>query len=223
MSLLAKDRIDIEITGTNQKNEVGQMARALEKFRDNIIKRNEAEKKILGMANSDALTGLDNRKRFEERIDDAVNFAKRNKAHLALMMLDLDKFKPINDTYGHLAGDEVLKTVSERLTQIMRETDFVARLGGDEFAVITTSVDGPESAELPANRILDQLGLPVYFEGNRLEIGGSIGIAIFPDDGTNKDDLVRNADTALYAAKNAGRNCFKFFNAKSIHKQQKQA
>lgn len=223
MNLLVKDQIDIKISDTLKKNEIGQMARALEKFRDNIVERNEAEKKVLGMANSDALTGLDNRKRFEERIDDAINSAKRNKSHIACLMIDLDKFKPVNDTYGHIAGDEVLKTISERLSHITRETDFVARLGGDEFAVIATSVDGPESVELPANRILDQLSLPIYFEGNRLEIGGSIGIAIFPDDGATKNDLVRNADTALYAAKEAGRNCFRFFNPRSIRKQQKQA
>ena len=225
MNLLAKDQIDIEISGTFKNNEIGQMARALEKFRDNIIERNEAEKKVLEMANSDALTGLDNRKRFEERIADAINFAKRNKSHVACLMIDLDKFKPVNDTYGHIAGDEVLKTIGERLSHITRETDFVARLGGDEFAVIATSIEGPESAELPANRILDQLGLPIYFEDNRLEIGGSIGIAIFPDDGATKEDLTRNADTALYAAKDAGRNCFRFFNTNpaSIHKKPKLA
>jgi diguanylate cyclase (GGDEF)-like protein len=210
---LAKDETEITIDGMDRKNEIGQMARALETFRKNIIGRIAAEAEIRSMAHTDSLTGLDNRKRFDERLVEAVNMAKRTGSNVACLMIDLDKFKPVNDTFGHIAGDTVLKAVGERLSQISRDTDFVARLGGDEFAMIATVLDDAGNAELPAKRIIDQLGLPVYFEDNDIKIGGSVGIAVFPKDADNAEDLHRLADEALYAAKNAGRNTYRFSGA----------
>ena len=136
-------------------------------------------------------------------------------------MIDLDKFKPINDTYGHAAGDEVLKVVSARLALISRDTDFIARLGGDEFAMIATDLEDASHAELPAKRIIDQLGLPIYYENNDLKIGGSVGISVFPFDGDNGEDLVKLADAALYASKRAGRNTFRFVQANSLEIKKK--
>ncbi|MBT3306434.1 MAG: GGDEF domain-containing protein [Alphaproteobacteria bacterium] len=215
MNLLATDETGISIQGMEQKNEIGQMARALETFRQNIISRKAAESEILEMAYTDPLTGLDNRKRFEEHLVEAINMANRTGGNIACLMIDLDKFKPVNDTYGHAAGDEVLKVVGQRLALISRDTDFVARLGGDEFAMIATAIEDAINAELPAKRIVDQLSLPVYFEDNDLKIGGSVGVAIFPRDADNPNDLLKLADDALYAAKDAGRNTFRFAKAKS--------
>ena len=214
MNLVATDETRISIQGMERQNEIGQMARALETFRRNIIKRKSAEAEIRTMALTDSLTNLPNRKRFEERLGEAIQMAKRTETSMACMMIDLDKFKPVNDTYGHAAGDEVLKVVGERLTLISRDTDFVARLGGDEFAMIAPVLDDDVSAELPAKRIVDQLGLPVYFEEHDLKIGGSVGVSIYPKDADNAEDLMRLADNALYAAKDAGRNTFRFAETK---------
>jgi len=210
MRVLARDETDISIRARDRKNEIGEMARALETFRQNIISRKIGEAEIRKMALTDPLTGLDNRKRFEERMIEAVNIAKRTKHCMACLMIDLDKFKPVNDTYGHLAGDKVLKVVGERLILNARETDCVARLGGEGFAMSVTLLDDASDAEIPAKRIIDQLGLPIYHEGNDLKIGGSIGISVFPIDAENVEDLIKSADKALYAAKKAGRNTFRF-------------
>ena len=191
VNLLAADETTISIQGKDRQNEIGQMARALETFRHNIIGRKAAEEEIRHLALTDPLTGLENRKRFQERLAEAINMAKRTDSYIACLMIDLDKFKPINDTYGHAAGDEVLRIVGERLTHVSRDTDFVARLGGDEFAMIATVLDDASNAELPAKRIIDQLGLPVYYEGKDLKIGGSVGISTFPTDADNADDLVK--------------------------------
>ncbi len=215
MNLLAQNITTISIQGMERKNEIGQMNRALESFRENIISRKAAEQEIRNLALSDSLTGLDNRKRFEEKLNEAINMANRTNSIMACLMIDLDKFKPINDTYGHAAGDEVLKIVAERLKLVSRDTDFVARLGGDEFAMVATIIDDVASAELPAKRIVDQLGLPIYFEDNDLKIGGSVGISIYPNDADNLKDLLRLADAALYDAKNAGRNTYRFTKTKT--------
>ncbi len=198
--------------GVDLQNEIGQMARALVTFREYIIYKQESVEAAQELAATDALTGLDNRKRFEERLHEAISLAKRTDTHIACLMIDLDKFKAVNDTHGHGAGDEVLKTVAERLRSVSRESDFAARLGGDEFAMLLTAVDKLDQAKIPAKRIIDQLSLPIYYDDLKLEIGGSIGIAGFPMDAESPVDLVKHADRALYAAKDAGRGTFRFFN-----------
>jgi diguanylate cyclase (GGDEF)-like protein len=144
--------------------------------------------------------------------------AKRTETSIVCLMIDLDKFKEINDTYGHGAGDEVLKAVAERLQSVARETDCPARLGGDEFAVLLTAVKELHLAEFPAKRILDLLRLPIYYEDMTLEIGG---IAGFPEDAENPAELMKHADRALYAAKDAGRGVFRFFNPKMLDNHEK--
>ncbi|MCI5224845.1 MAG: sensor domain-containing diguanylate cyclase [Candidatus Electrothrix sp. AR4] len=214
MNILAEDKTEITIHGTELKNEIGQMACALEKFKKNITERKKAQEKLKTMALTDPLTELDNRKRFNERIVEAINGAKRQETNMACMMIDLDKFKPINDTYGHIMGDKVLKIAAKRLKQACRKTDFVSRLGGDEFAILATSIDKLNNVSVPAQRIIDLLGLPIYLHDETVQIGGSVGIAVFPIDGEEPDELIKKADTALYAAKAAGRNTVRFYNAK---------
>ncbi|MDA3971366.1 MAG: diguanylate cyclase [Desulfobulbaceae bacterium] len=216
MELLAQGDTNIELDDVDLNNEIGKMARALATFREYIIFKQKAVEAAHHLASTDGLTGLDNRKRFEERLNETIKMAKRTGTSVACLMIDLDKFKAVNDTYGHGAGDEVLKAVAERLQSVSRETEFPARLGGDEFAVLLTAVDELHLAEIPAKRIIDQLKLPIYFEDKTFEIGCSIGVAGFPGDAENPVQLIKHADRALYAAKDAGRGTFCFFNPKML-------
>lgn len=174
-----------------------------------ITERKRAENltRLLGM--QDPLTHLANRALFLENLLAAIGEGARHNFQVGLMMIDLDHFKPVNDTHGHPVGDAVLKKVAEILTTAVRDLDTVARLGGDEFAVILTNLSWPEQADLPARRILAALQAPMDIDGRRIQIGGSIGIAFFPDHGTSPDALIARADEALYAAKAAGRNCIR--------------
>jgi diguanylate cyclase (GGDEF)-like protein len=126
-------------------------------------------------------------------------------------MIDLDNFKPINDLLGHYVGDESLKKVANILSDTCRETDLVIRLGGDEFAVLVTTINDDNTLYSLAKRIVSNLSLPMMIMGHNVEISVSIGIAKYPEDGENQDELMRKADVALYAVKNSGRNGFKFF------------
>lgn len=216
MGLLAQGDTNIELEDVDLNNEIGKMARALATFREYIIFKQEAVEAAHHLASTDGLTGLENRKRFEERLNETIKMAKRTGTRVACLMIDLDKFKAVNDTYGHGAGDEVLKAVAERLRSVSRETEFPARLGGDEFAVLLTAVNEPHLAEVPAKRIIDQLRLPIYFEDKTFEIGCSIGVAGFPGDAENPVQLIKHADIALYAAKDAGRGTFCFFDPKML-------
>lgn len=210
MGRLADEETELEIPYTGRPNEIGQMASALETFRQTTIARKAAEAEIIELAGTDSLTGLYNRKRFELKLHDSLKMAARTKTCVAVLMIDLDNFKPVNDQNGHAAGDEVLRVVGERLGHICRDTDFVARLGGDEFAIIATAVDAGEHIEIMAHRIIDQLNLPVYYQSLALKIGGSVGISIYPDDSEDAIELVQKSDKALYEAKNGGRNTFRF-------------
>ncbi len=174
-----------------------------------ITERKRAENltRLLGM--QDPLTHLANRALFHENLVAAIAEGARHNLQVGLMMVDLDHFKPVNDTHGHPVGDAVLKKVAEILTAAVRDLDTVARLGGDEFAVILTNLSWPEQAELPARRILAALQVPMEIDGHHIQIGGSIGIAFYPDHGTSPDALIGRADEALYAAKAAGRNCIR--------------
>lgn len=213
MNTLAEDDVSVVIDGTQRPNEVGQMARALQKFKYNIIESNNYKKRITQLAMHDSLTGLPNRQHFYERINHFLKEVDENGGQLACLMLDIDKFKPINDTHGHAAGDVALKVISERLTKVIRKSDFVARLGGDEFVVLVHNANiqanlgrHGELAQL-AQRIIDSIGKPFLYEEYKLEVGCSVGIAIAPQHGQDREQLSHNADMALYAAKNEGRNC----------------
>jgi diguanylate cyclase (GGDEF)-like protein len=141
----------------------------------------------------------------------AAALAQRNKARLAVMSLDLDKFKTINDTLGHEAGDHVLKTVSTRLTAIIRASDTLARVGGDEFVLVMQETKGREDATAIAQKILDAFTAPLLIDGQQVHLSTSIGIAVYPEDTEDMETLIKKSDAAMYYSKGHGRNQFKFF------------
>ena len=152
------------------------------------------------------LTGLPNRILFQDRLGQALARDRREGGKGALMLLDVDQFKEINDSLGHVAGDQLLRELAARLSKVVREADTLARLGGDEFALIQTALADAGAANLLAQRIAHALERPFQIEDQQLDIAASIGITIFPDNGTKSERLMRNADMALYQAKAAGRN-----------------
>jgi diguanylate cyclase (GGDEF)-like protein len=178
-----------------------------------ISERRAAEERIRHMANHDALTGLPNRTLFQDRLAQAVARSKRGAATAAVLCLDLDRFKNINDISGHDVGDELLRQVGERLANSIRADDTVARLSGDEFAVIQVGVAHPDGPAILADRLVKVLAQPFEIAGHQLVIGTSIGISLYPGDGEDDEELLRAADTALYRAKAAGRGTFRFFEA----------
>jgi diguanylate cyclase (GGDEF)-like protein/PAS domain S-box-containing protein len=177
-----------------------------------ISERKQAEEKVLHMAFHDPLTGLPNRLLFNDRAEQAMAMARREDEVLALLFIDLDRFKAINDTLGHDAGDRLLREVADRLRECVRESDTVSRFGGDEFNLLLTQVRNESDTELIAHKILRALRRPIHIEGHELHGTVSIGIALFPRDGSDVQTLIKNADTALYRAKDLGRNNYQIFN-----------
>ena len=171
-----------------------------------ISERKLVEEQIEHQAYHDALTGLPNRRLFRDRLTIALAHARRTDAPLAVMFLDLDRFKDVNDTLGHSLGDELLKAVALRLKTALREEDSIARMGGDEFTILLASLKTPEDAAKIAQKILDVVAQPVRIEGTELFVTTSIGIALYPGDGDTAEALLKNADHAMYRAKEAGRN-----------------
>ncbi|MBX9591637.1 MAG: PAS-domain containing protein [Hyphomonadaceae bacterium] len=177
-----------------------------------ITEQRRSEAKIVHMALHDALTGLPNRLLFNERLEHALTRTKRGDI-IAAHLLDLDHFKNVNDTLGHPAGDKLLKAVTERLRRAARETDTIARMGGDEFAILQVGIPEIADAGALARRVIDAVREPYEIDGHQVIIGTSVGIAIGPTDGAAPDQLMRNADLALYRAKGDGRGAFSFFEA----------
>jgi diguanylate cyclase (GGDEF)-like protein/PAS domain S-box-containing protein len=178
-----------------------------------ITARKAAENQLKQLAHYDALTGLANRTQFVERLKWSLDASKRDNKQTALMFLDLDRFKLINDTLGHQAGDELLIEVARRLIEAVREVDTVSRLAGDEFTVILNSIKSAEEAGFVARKILDTLAVPMILEGREVFISTSIGITVYPLDGTSVNQLIKNADTAMYHAKERGRNNYQYFSS----------
>jgi len=176
-----------------------------------ITGRKQMEQKLEEMATHDFLTGLPNRVLLLDRFTIAAALAHRNKARIAVMSLDLDKFKSINDTLGHDAGDQVLKVISARLVRILRASDTFARVGGDEFISVMMETDHIEEATAIANKILDSFTEPLSIAGHQLHLSTSIGIAIYPDDAEDLETLTKKSDAAMYYSKSHGRNQFKFY------------
>ncbi|RZI42659.1 EAL domain-containing protein [Herbaspirillum sp. HC18] len=170
-----------------------------------------SEQETLRRANFDSLTSLPNRNLFRDRIESEVQSARRTKKLIALLFIDLDRFKEVNDLLGHAAGDKLLRECANRIRSCVRASDTVARLGGDEFTVILIDLDGRAHVEEIAQKILNALSRPFELEHEHIHVSGSIGITMHPDDGDDPEHLIRNADQAMYVAKNAGRNQFRFF------------
>jgi len=178
---------------------------------DDVTKEKQAEEDLKHIANYDQLTGLPNRLLLSDRVLQAIREAKRIKSYIALMFLDLDEFKPVNDKFGHDIGDLVLKEVANRIQEYMRESDTVSRIGGDEFVILLQNIHAVEDAMRIAENIRHALQQPIIVIENKIQISSSIGIAIYPEDGDNIDILTRKADLAMYHAKKAGRNNFKLY------------
>ena len=178
-----------------------------------IVDRKRAEARIERLAYYDTLTGLPNRRLLEDRLKQAIAQADRHQEQLAVIFLDLDRFKAVNDALGHTSGDILLKVAGTRLASCVRSSDTVARLGGDEFLVVLSDMIGDpvQAAAAVAEKIAKSLSLPFQIEGHNLFITTSLGIALHPSDGGNPADLIKNADTAMYHAKEQGRNNFQFF------------
>ncbi len=175
-------------------------------FLDDRARALQAAEQAMQLALYDTLTGLPNRKLLDERIEQALVKAKRNRDHVALLFIDLDKFKPVNDHYGHAYGDLLLKEVATRLRSCVRESDTASRLGGDEFVALLSDTEGPHAVETVANKILERLTEPFEVAGHTFHISASIGAALYPEHGTDAKSLTKSADLAMYDAKKSGRS-----------------
>ncbi|MBI5918186.1 MAG: sensor domain-containing diguanylate cyclase [Nitrosomonadales bacterium] len=194
-------------------------ANAISLLLDNARKLNQLEKsqhQLLHTAFHDALTGLPNRVLLSDRISQALCHANRNQTQLAVLFCDLDGFKTVNDTFGHRAGDHVLKTMGERFVNCVRGDDTVARFGGDEFVFVLPEVESVEHTRTVAQKILDTISQLIHIDGHDLVLCGSIGIALYPLDGEETESLVKNADLAMYKAKKQGKNNYQFFEEKLL-------
>ncbi|WP_292043856.1 bifunctional diguanylate cyclase/phosphodiesterase [Massilia sp. UBA6681] len=206
----ARDELEIRVA-----ERTAELAGANALLQEEIAERRQAEARVHHMAYHDSLTGLPNRALLSDRLECALRAAQRNakdgKGRLAVMFLDLDRFKTINDSLGHATGDQLLREVARRLGTAVRDSDTVARLGGDEFVVLLPEVGGARECAQVADKIIGLLATPYPFEGRSLHITPSIGICLYPDDGKDVDTLMRHADAAMYHAKAAGRNNYQFF------------
>lgn len=191
------------------RNMAGKITHFVTAFSD-VTAIYDAQQQLHHLAHHDPLTGLPNRLLFNDRLENAIEQALRNKQRCLLLFLDLDGFKVINDTLGHAIGDALLRTVGDRLKNVLRSSDTVARLGGDEFVILAGSTNPDYAAQL-AQKILEQLRLPILVAGRSLSISGSLGIAVFPDNGADTQQLMRAADMAMYTAKAEGRNRYHFY------------
>ena len=202
----------IEDSSAPIHNRLGQVSGAVIVFRDVTQSRSMAQK-MAHLAQHDFLTGLPNRLLLTERLTQAIGLAHRHRKQVALMFLDLDFFKHINDSLGHSIGDRLLQSVAGRLTGCIRATDTLCRQGGDEFVVLLPEIEQPHDAAQVANKLLNTLATPHIIGGHELHVTLSIGISIYPQDGTSVDTVMQNADTAMYHAKASGRNNYRFFKA----------
>ena len=198
----------------------GKPLRYVSVFND-ITELRRKDERIRHLAFHDALTGLPNRALTLERLDHAIDLHSRGRQAMAVIFLDLDHFKDINDSLGHAIGDDLLKTISSRILSVLRQTDTVSRLGGDEFVILLENPSDANEVAAICDRILALINIPMDIQGNVPQISGSIGIAMFPSDGDTSGILMKNADTAMYAAKAAGRNTLRFFDSQMTEKAEK--
>ena len=204
--------VPIEDTVAPIRDKEGNFTGAVNVFRD-VSEAREAARRLRHDAHHDPLTGLPNRVLLDDRISRAISMAERHAGKVAVLYLDLDGFKLINDTQGHAVGDQLLQSVTARLLACVRDCDTVSRLGGDEFVVLLPKVVQPEDAATTARRILESLGAPHPIDRLEVMVTASIGISLYPDDAGSAGDLLANADAAMYEAKSSGRAGFVFFPA----------
>jgi diguanylate cyclase (GGDEF)-like protein/PAS domain S-box-containing protein len=188
----------------------GLLQGAVMVFQD-VSEARALSQRLAYLAHHDSLTDLPNRVLFQDRVHQACQFALRHRTRFAVIFMDLDHFKHVNDSLGHAVGDELLKTVSQRLTGTLRGSDTVCRLGGDEFVMLLLDVGGPDDVAEVAKKILREVGLPCVLEGTEVNVGISLGIAVFPSDGEDSETLMKHADAAMYRSKREGRNRYQFF------------
>src|SRR5260221_3436568 len=182
-------------------------------FVQDVSSRIQAEERLQYLATRDALTGLPNRLLLQERLRQAIAQAKRSGHRVGVLFIDLDRFKNVNDTLGHRIGDELLKRVTASLSGALRETDLLARLGGDEFMVIVEDFDDPSVLGRIAQKLLDAIAEPFEIEEHDIYVTSSIGIAVYPDDSDDPEELLKHADVAMYRSKELGRNTFQFLDS----------
>ena len=211
----------IEVDSVKADDEIGELTSAFEDMAGSLEQSNE---QIRFLAYHDSLTGLPNRTMFKEFLDRSIAHARRNQQQLAMLFLDIDDFKKINDTMGHQAGDMLLQDVAERLTRVLRGDDFIAvgssvdapnevlaRLGGDEFIILLPDIADSYVPSTVAQRLIDVLSNPITINGDECHVSASIGITIYPSDGQNAGELTKNADIAMYHAKERGKNAYQYF------------
>jgi diguanylate cyclase (GGDEF)-like protein/PAS domain S-box-containing protein len=203
-------------------DEDGELVNYVAVFKD-VTEQKTAEAKLEQLAYFDSLTTLPNRSLFRDRLEHHIDLSARRLEKFALLFIDLDRFKNVNDTLGHDIGDALLEQVSIRLQTCVRRSDTLARLGGDEFTVILSEMDRRRDATICAETILEHLGRPIEIDDHEVFVGASIGIAIYPDDGTDFAALTKNADTAMYRAKDNGRGRYQFFNAEMNQANERRA
>ena len=208
---------DIEASITLQKDPSGKPTGFKGMIRD-ITERKRTEQQLNYMATHDILTGLPNRLMFNQLLNQAIRSASRNKRLLAVLFIDLDRFKIINDSLGHEAGDRLLKEIARRFKRSLRSVDVVARLGGDEFIILIEEVEGLSQIEVVARKILSSALKPMVLSGEECRVTASIGISIYPRDGMDEQTLMKNADIAMYYAKEEGKNNYQFY-SKEIQSQ----
>ena len=200
---LEKSQIDL----TKSEN---ALKKAIEKLQNEVIEHEKTQEKIKYIAYHDMLTGLPNRNLLNELLVHSINMAERNNKYMAVLFLDLDGFKIINDSKGHAKGDQILQEIAERLVVTLRKSDIIARHGGDEFIIIIEELENSSEVELIANKIIDSIQEPFCLEENDYFLTTSIGIALYPTDGHTPDILIKNADIAMYKAKENGKNQYLF-------------
>jgi diguanylate cyclase (GGDEF)-like protein/PAS domain S-box-containing protein len=203
-------QINVENSISPLRNKEGEIIGFRSVSRD-VTERKQFEQKLAEMATHDWLTGLPNRVLLSDRLMIGTALARRNGHRLAVLMLDLDRFKGVNDAMGHSVGDELLKAVGQRLSGIVRKSDTVSRIGGDEFVLVLPQISHVEDITKFAQRILNAFQEPFVFGSHRLQITTSIGIAVYPDDGLDIDQLLKNSDSAMYLAKEQGRGIYKYY------------
>lgn len=214
----SKDR-SVSPLPLRRQDELGQLARSFQRMQQEIVEHlnelNESRNALDHLAQHDPLTGLPNRRMFFERLQQAIANAKRTQQPLALLFIDLDYFKEINDSLGHALGDEVLKAVARLLSSATRDVDTVARLGGDEFVILFNVMDNAQDIRRIVQKLHERFQNKLHIDGHELHVRASIGISRYPEDGDNAERLLQHADRAMYAAKNGGRNTFAFHNSRA--------